>query len=213
LLRESLAAAERLGDPWVIARTLLFAGWVPWTRERYLEAEAIWRRALEVADPDDRWARVRALTSLSVNRVEMDDLDTAARLIEEASALAAETGDQFSMGVTSVQKARVLEGLGRYEESLPWFDRGIAIFSEVGARWELADAQAARGIAKQELGLLDEAEDDLRQAIRLSEELGERQLSGWTWRALAHVAERRGDLAAAEERLRRSREAQAQGPR
>jgi len=111
-----------------------------------------------------------------------------------------------------VQKGRVLEDLDRQEESLPWLDRGIAIFEELGARWEVADAQAERGIAKRDLGRLDEAEEDLRSAIRISEELGERQLAGWTWRALAKVSERRGDQAEAIERLRRSREAEARGP-
>jgi len=61
LLQGSLAAAEELQEPWALARTLLFAGWVPWTRDRHEEAEAIWRRALEVADPEDDWARARAL--------------------------------------------------------------------------------------------------------------------------------------------------------
>ena len=84
---------------------------------------------------------------------------------------------------------------------------------DLGARWELGDATAERGIAKRELGRLDEAEEDLRKAIRISEELGERQLASWTWRALAQVSERRGDKAEAEQRLRRSREAEAQGPR
>jgi class 3 adenylate cyclase/tetratricopeptide (TPR) repeat protein len=212
LLDRSLGAAEQLDDQWAVARTLLFAGWVPWTRRQYEEAERIWRRALSIADPKDKWARVRALTSLSVNRSEMHDLEGALELIEEASALAEETGDQFSIANTSVQKARVFDDLGRREESLPWFDRGIAVFADLDARWELADAQAARGIAKRELGRLDEAEEDLRRAIRISEELGERQLAGWTWRALARVAERRGDVGEAEERWRLSREAEAQGP-
>jgi class 3 adenylate cyclase/tetratricopeptide (TPR) repeat protein len=212
LLDRSLRAAEQLDDQWAVVRTLLFAGWVPWTRQRYEEAETIWRRALSIVDPKDRWARVRALTSLSVNRSEMHDLEGALELIEEASALANETGDQFSIANTSVQKARVFDDLGRREEALPCFDHGIAIFTELGARWELADARAARGIAKRELGRLDEAEDDLRHAIRISQELGERQLAGWTWRALARVAERRGDLGEAEERWRLSREAEAQGP-
>jgi tetratricopeptide (TPR) repeat protein len=195
-----------------MVRTLLFAGWVPWTRERYEEAEAIWRRALAMADPDDRWARVRALTSLSINRDSMDDLDAAMELIEAAGALAEEMGDRFSLAVAVVQKARVQERFGRYEESLPCFDRGIAIFTELGARWELADARAERGIARRELGRLDEAEDDLRSAIRMSQELGERQLAGWAWRAFARLAERRGDLEEAAERYRRSREADERGP-
>jgi class 3 adenylate cyclase/tetratricopeptide (TPR) repeat protein len=213
LLGRSLVAAEELGDSWAVVRTLLFAGWVPWTRLRFEEAEGVWRRALAMADPKDLWARVRALTALSVNSSQYPDLPTALALVEEASTLAEEAGDQFSIAVTAVQKGRVLEDLDRQGESLPWLDRGIAIFEELGARWELADARGERGIAKRDLGLLDEAEEDLRQAVRLSEELGERQLAGWTWRALAKVAERRGDHAEAVERLRRSQEAEARGPR
>ncbi len=212
LLGRSLQAAEQLGEPWAVVRTLLFAGWVPWTRERFDEAEVIWRRALAEVDPKDHWARVRALTALSINRGEMKDLEGALTLIDEASALAEETGDQFSLANTSVQKGRALDDLGRREEALPWFDRGVGIFTELGARWELADARAARGIAKRELGRLDEAEDDLRHAIRIAEELGDRQLPGWTWRALARVSELRGDTAEAEERSRRSLDAYSRGP-
>jgi len=57
LLDRSLQAAEQLGEPWAIVRTLLFAGWVPWTREKYQEAEVIWRRALDMVDPKDHWSR------------------------------------------------------------------------------------------------------------------------------------------------------------
>jgi tetratricopeptide (TPR) repeat protein len=212
LLGRSLEAAEMLGEPWAIVRTLLFAGWVPWTRQRFDEAEQIWRRALDMVDPKDYWARVRALTALSINRSEMSDLDGALELIDQATKIAEEAGDQFSVGNTAIQKARVFGDLGRSEESLPWFDRGIAIFADLGARWELADARAARGIVMRELGRLDEAEDDLRFAIRIAEELGDRQLPGWTWRALAKVAELRGDTAEADERWRRSREAESRGP-
>jgi len=222
LLDESLAAAEAMDEPWACTRTLLFAGWVPWTREDHEEAERIWRRALEVADPDDGWARVRALNSLSINRTggpwrsgpSPDELlGEALALSDEASALAEEIDDQFSIAMTTVQRGRILDDQGRFEESLPCFDRAIAVFEDLGARWELGDATAERGIAKRELGRLDEAEEDLRKAIRISEELGERQLASWTWRALAKVSERRGDKAEAEQRLRRSREAEAKGPR
>jgi len=212
LLARSLEAAEELGEPWAVVRTLLFAGWVPWTRGRFEESEAIWRRALTMVDPKDHWARVRALTALSINRSEMHDSEGALKLIDEASAVAEQTADQFSIANTSVQKGRVFEELARPEEGLPWFDRGVAIFAELGARWELADARAARGIAKRELGRLDEAEEDLKHAIRIAEELGDRQLPGWTWRALAKVSELRGDRAEAEERWRKSREAESRGP-
>jgi tetratricopeptide (TPR) repeat protein len=222
LLDESLAQAEEVGDPWVIARTLLFAGWVPWTRDRYEEAEATWRRALEVADPDDGWARVRALNSLSINLTggPYDPGPTGDRILkealaisEEAGALAEEFGDPFSIAITTVQRGRILEDMRRLDEALACLDQAIPIFQDLGARWELADATAERGVTKRELGRLDEAEEDLRAAVRISDELGERQMQSWIWRALARVSEARGDHAEAERRHRRSREAEEHAPR
>ncbi len=214
LLDRSLAAAETLDEPWAVARTLLFAGWVPWTRQRYEEAEPIWLRALDIArEHDDRWSQVRALTSLSINRAELNDPEGAAAFIEEAGALAEEVDDQFSVAVIATQRGRVLEDSGRFAEAVVQLDRAVEIFADVGARWELADALAERGITYREWGHLDEAETDLRQAVRMSEELGERQLAGWVWRALAGVAERRGDRAEAAARFRRAAEEDARGPR
>jgi class 3 adenylate cyclase/tetratricopeptide (TPR) repeat protein len=207
LLERSLDAAQRLDDPWAVVRTLLFAGWVPWTREEFDRAEEIWRRALVVADADDGWGRARALNSLSIVRDSAGDRDEALRLSEEATAIAERIGDPFSVAITSVQRGRVLEDLGRLDEALPCLELGISTFGDLGARWELADATAEHGEVLRELGHLDAAEEDLRRAIRISEELGERQLSGWLWRALARVSERRGDRRETEERLRRSREA------
>jgi tetratricopeptide (TPR) repeat protein len=68
--------------------------------------------------------------------------------------------------MATVQRGRILDDQGKFEESIPCFDRAIAVFEDLGARWELGDATAERGIAKRELGRLDEAEEDLRKAIR-----------------------------------------------
>jgi tetratricopeptide (TPR) repeat protein len=214
LLARSLDAAERLGDPRAIARTLLFAGWVPWTRDSYGDAERPWRRALEIAQTEhDRWAEVRALTALSINATNLGDYGEATALIDRGTAVAADMGDAFSEAVTTVQRGRIHEDLGRFDEAIACFDDAIDRFADLGARWELADALAERGICNRETGRLDEAETDLRQAIRLSEELGERQLAGWTWRAYAAVAERRGDTSEAAERARRAAEAASRAPR
>jgi class 3 adenylate cyclase/tetratricopeptide (TPR) repeat protein len=203
LLGRSVDAAERMEEPWAIARSLLFQGWVPWTRDRHDESGAIWRRALQTArDAGDRWAEVRALTSLSINHSQEHQDDEALALIIEAQELADRIGDQFSVAVTTTQRARVDADMGRFDEATPRLDAAIATFGDLGARWELADATAERGIAKREMGLLDEAEEDLQRAIRLSQELGERQLVGWTWRALARVSEKRGDQAQAAERFK-----------
>jgi tetratricopeptide (TPR) repeat protein len=214
LLARSVAAADRLGEPWALARSLLFSGWVPWTRGQYQDAEPIWRRALQIArEAEDRWAEVRALTSLSINHSQMSQEDEARALIEEAQQLAERIGDQFSVAVTTTQRARVDADAGRYEDAVRQLDTAVGIFGDLGARWELADATAERGITKREMGMLDDAEEDLSRAIRLSEELGERQLASWTWRALARVSEKRGDDAEAAERLRRAEQAEARRAR
>ncbi|MDH5313715.1 MAG: tetratricopeptide repeat protein, partial [Actinomycetota bacterium] len=213
LLGRSLEAAERSGEPGAISRTLLFSGWVPWTRNDLAEAETIWRRALEIAEAtDDRWALVRSLCSLSIVIGDQGRLDEATETIERARDVAIDMGDRFSLAVATVQEGRLHEERKDYERSLPYFDRGIEIFTELGARWELGDALAERGIAARELGRLDDAERDLRQAIAISEELGERQLAGWTWRALAHVTERRGDPAKAEAHRRRAEQEESRRP-
>jgi class 3 adenylate cyclase/tetratricopeptide (TPR) repeat protein len=204
LLARSLASAEVLDDPWAIVRTLLFAGWVPSTRKEDDAAEAAFRRALELAAPEDGWARARALNSLAVVT---KDQQTALRLSEEATAVAEGFGDPFSVAMTSVQRARILEELGRFEEALPCLEAAVATFEDLGARWELADATAERGDARRGLGQLDAAEDDLRGALHISEELGELQLRSWMWRSLARISEERGDGRQAEDRWRRSREA------
>jgi class 3 adenylate cyclase/tetratricopeptide (TPR) repeat protein len=196
LLADSLAAAGELDDAWATSRSLLFAGWVPWTREDFDQADSIWHRALELAEEhEDTWARVRALTALSINESQKNQTEEAARLIEQARELAEEMGDRFSVAVTMVQRGRLDEDLGNHTEAIPRFDRAIEIFQELGARWEMADALAERGITYRDLGRLDEGEEDLKSAIRISGELGEQQIAGWSGRALDRLAQIRAENA------------------
>ena len=196
LLADSLAAAGELDDAWAMSRSLLFAGWVPWTRDDFEEADQIWRRALALAEEhDDTWSRVRALTALSINFSQQNNTEEAAALIEQARELADQMGDRFSVAVTMVQRGRLDEDLGNFEEAIPQFDRAIEIFKELGARWEVADALAERGISYRDLGRLDEGEEDLRSALRISGELGEQQIAGWSGRALDRLAQIRSESA------------------
>jgi class 3 adenylate cyclase/tetratricopeptide (TPR) repeat protein len=196
LLADSLAAAGELDDAWAMSRSLLFAGWVPWTRERYDEADAIWHRALDLAEEhDDSWARVRALTALSINLSQQNRTEEAAKLIDQARELADEMGDRFSVAVTMVQRGRLDEDQGNHEEAISRFDPAIEIFKELGARWEMADALAERGISYRDLGRYDEGEEDLKTALRISGELGEQQIAGWSGRALDRLTQLRAESA------------------
>ena len=217
LLDRSLAAAEELGDPWAIVRTLLFAGWVPWTRGTDDEAEAIWRRALEVADPDDTWARDPRAQLPLVNR---DRRHGRGQLRGARGGARAERGGERPRRVDRrpVQH-RDDHGAAGARAGGPRAGRGgrspasttrSAIFEELGARWEFADALAERGIVHARAGPAGRGRGrPPRARSRISEELGELQLAIWTWRALARVAERRGDHEEAATRRRRADEAVA----
>ncbi len=208
LFARALEAAAESGDTRALTRTLLFSGWTAFNRDDFDGAEQVWQRALDMARADhDRWAETRALTSLSVAISEDESrMEDAAILAKEALAVATDLGDEFSVAVASVQVGRVLRSLGQLREALPYMERGIEIFEERGARWELADALRERGVALRELGELDDAEHFLQASLRISEEMGERSLLPWTWSALAKVSLKRGDRAAAEERMRRAEE-------
>ena len=104
-------------------------------------------------------------------------------------------GDRFSVAVTMVQRGRLDEDFGNHGEAISRFDRAIEIFKELGARWELADALAERGICYRDLGRLDEGEEDLKSALRISGELGEQQIAGWSGRALDRLAQLRSESA------------------
>jgi class 3 adenylate cyclase/tetratricopeptide (TPR) repeat protein len=188
----SLQAAERLADPALVARSLLFAGWVPWTRDRFREAESLWRRALTLARENrDRWVETRALSAISVALSELEEFEAAGRHAEEAMAVARDLGDQFSTAVAMVQLGRTIDWRGDPDAAVRQFTEAAAIFEEMGARWELADALYARGSAYAEQDRLEDAETDLRAAVRISEEVGARVLGGWTARALGRVRSRR----------------------
>jgi len=133
--------------------TLLFAGWVPWTRQRSRSGE-------DFSEPST-WS-IRMTTGLAcepdgpVDQPVRDERpEGALELIDQASKIAEEAGDR-SASAHRDPKARVFGDLGPGEESLPWFD----------ARRDLcrprrplgAGRRAGRaGIVKRDLGRLDEA--------------------------------------------------------
>ena len=200
LFARSLDAARRLGDPFVLARTLLMAGWVPFWRQRLDEAEALFREALEVirAGPrPDAWAEVRSLVGLaSVTSPRGDEADALA-LGLEALAIAEASGQPFSAAIAHQVVAASSRRLLRLEDAIEHADAAVRILRELGARWELASVLGDRGATHRVAGRLDAAELDLREAFVLCRDLKERALVTWTAAELARTLAAQGDVAGA----------------
>jgi hypothetical protein len=89
----------------------------------------------------------------------------------------------------------------RLEAALDHADAAVTSLRELGARWELARAVGERGAVDRMAGRLEEAEQDLREALVLCRDLRERALVGWTAAELARTLTARGETSAAEELL------------
>ena len=204
LFERSLEAARRLGEPHVLARTLLMAGWAPFWASDLPRAEAMFREALAAArsrDGGDPWAESRALVGIANVISPAGDEEEALRVGLEALAVGEDAGQAFTAAVAHETVAASLRRLLRLDEGLEHAEAAIRTFRELGARWELASALGDRGAIHRLAGRLDEAETDLREAFVLCRDLQERALVTWTAAELARILAMRGDSTSARQVL------------
>jgi class 3 adenylate cyclase/tetratricopeptide (TPR) repeat protein len=183
LFEQALEAARKLDNPWTMARTLLVAGWGPYWRDDLDQARAMFEEALDIAraNPEgDPWAEARALTSLSSVISQAGDEAECVKLAEEALAIGRDTKDAFVSAVARAYLGNSLRRMWRLDESLEHTEGALRTFDEFGARWEFADALDSRGKLHRLAGRLEPSERDLREALRVCGELGERSLIKWT---------------------------------
>jgi class 3 adenylate cyclase/tetratricopeptide (TPR) repeat protein len=203
LFDRALRAARRLDEtdqPWVIARVLLMAGWVPYWKRDLERARATFEEALEIArsNPEgDRWAEARALVSLSSAISPVGNEEECLPLVQEALELGRKMDDQFTIAVAQESVGNSLRRMMRLEEALLCLEEAVGIFRDLGARWELASALGDRGFVHRLAGRFGEADTDFREALELCRRLGEKSLIAWTAAQLALVLLAEGDVAAA----------------
>ena len=204
LFERSLQAARRLGEPHVLARTLLMAGWVPFWTNDLPTAEAMFREALDAArsaEGGDPWGESRALVGIANVISPAGDEEEALRVALEALAVGEDAGQAFTAAVAHETVAASLRRLMRLDEGLEHAEAAIRTFRELGARWELAGALGDRGSIYRLAGRLEEAETDLREAFVLCRDLQERALVTWTAAELARILATRGDPSSARQVL------------
>ncbi len=149
----------------------------------------------------DRWAEARALTSLASVISPVGDETECLALAEQALAIGRDMDDRFTIAVAQSYIGASLRRMWRLEESLPAEDEAVRTFRDLGARWELASAIGDRGSVHRLAGRLGPAEADLREALKLCRQIGDRSLLGWTAGELSRILLAKGDPAAARQVL------------
>lgn len=204
LFDRSLEASRELGDPVVLARTLLMAAWVHYWRKDLDRAHEVLQEALEVAranEREDPWAEARALVGLAAMTSPVGDEEEVLDLAQRALEIGERSGDRFTTAVARENAANSLRRMLRLDEALDHAVASIKTFRELDARWELASALGDRGAIHRLFGRLEDAERDLREAYRLCRDLKERSLVTWTAAELARVLVARGEIGAARQVL------------
>ncbi|MDP9242067.1 MAG: AAA family ATPase [Actinomycetota bacterium] len=197
LFDQALEAAQDLGDPWTLARTLLQAGWVPYWRGDLPSARVMFEEALVVArqNPDgDPWAEARALSTLATIVASVSPEQESLGMAREALAIGERMGDPFTVAVAKENVANSLRRMWRLDEALPVIDQSVAGFRELDARWELASALISRGMVERLSDAIEASERDLREALRLCRELKERSISVWGTSELVKTLLVRGEV-------------------
>ncbi len=204
LFGRALEAAREVGEPEVLARTLLMAGWAPFWQDDLERAGSLFAEALEIArggGRPDPWAEGRALVGLASVVSPVGDEEDALALAVEALEVGRQSGQPFTTAVARETVARSLRRMLRLDEATEHADTAIRTFRELGARWEVASALGDRGTIHRLAGRMELAERDLREALRLCRDLGERALVTWTTSELARILVVAGDNAGARQIL------------
>ena len=203
LFDRALQAADRLDEsdqPWVIARVLLMAGWVPFWRRDFDRARSMFEEALRITranSEEDRWAEARALVSLASTISPVGSEEEVLPLVQEALDLGRKMDDPFTIAVAQESVGNSLRRAMRLDEALPCLDEAIQNFRDLDARWELGSALGDRAFIHRLAGRFDSAAEDLEEALELCRRLGEKSLMAWTASQLALVLLAKGEIAAA----------------
>ena len=114
------------------------------------------------------------------------DLDAAAELTLQATALAEESGDPALVTVMSGTSAYALFCIGKYDQALAILDRAIELAggdptfgAGVTIRSPAAFAHAFKGAIVGSMGRLDEARDLTAEGMRLAREAADTETTGW----------------------------------
>jgi len=190
----SLEAARTLDDddrPYALARTLLIAAWAPYhARHDLARARAMFEEAIEVAtaNPEgDPWAIARALTFIASLVSSLESESECLPLIERAIEIGRSMNDPFTTAVAQHRYGASLGVLGRVGEAIPQLEAAAATLAEIDARWETASVLGDLGEMLRHYGKPRDAEGPLREALRITRELGDRQLVGWIAAELARA--------------------------
>lgn len=165
-LREAQILSLKFKRSWPIIVNRIFLGIVLHELGDYDEAYHLLSEGLaqaqELGDP-------RPITFgtsfLSRTAQTVGHTDEMIALLQAGLAQAVEMNDRFAIGLSCEQLGQVAMVMEQPEEAYRYFGESVALYRETGDSWSLARVLNHRGDAHKQLGALEWAEADYREAL------------------------------------------------
>jgi tetratricopeptide (TPR) repeat protein len=197
--------AREAAAPCVVANACMaLAIGLGWQGVDLDRAEALMDEAMRVAlDEGDRAAEAWVLRFQGLLRLRRGDAAGAYELQQRSLAIAEQVGDECGSGHGQVFLGRTAFLLGDLDRARANLAEGTRRCREVGS---FTFVHGLLGLAQVEhaMGDLDRAEPRFREAVAVTEQIGDLGCSGVAWRGLGSIAASRGDHDTALARLRRA---------
>jgi DNA-binding CsgD family transcriptional regulator len=200
-ITEAVAAAEVVGDPALIATTLVARAVFDFFAGRGLDHDAM-DRALPMSRHDaDVPLEYRVDTGFSSLLSYSDELDAARALVEPAFTEAMERGRLFDLGSVLTQATQLELRAGNWERAAQHAEAALEAASLVGAELERALALWVRADVRAHRGDIDAARADVESARAIAFATSSYGIVGFCMQVLAFLDLSLGDAAAAHAQL------------
>jgi tetratricopeptide (TPR) repeat protein len=171
-------------------------GRVAQARGRLGDAEAWYRKALEIAqEADNQPGMAKSCYQLGLLAQIRGDLAGAEQWLRGALAIEQETGDTSGAAITYSELGVVAAESGRLREAEQWLRAALAIDERSGDRFGMAATLHQLATVAMLDGRLAGAEEWYRQSLAIEQEVGDHAGMAGTYHQLGLVAQLRGELA------------------
>ncbi len=199
---EALTLAERVGDPRLRPIPLHGLGAVNWAHGDLDQARHYFLEGLSVAGAvhDDK-ALGHCYNGLGLAAMCRGQSSDARKYLEQSASTFEKLGLLAQLAIARINLVELCHLQGNLRKGLQIADRTIAQAREVHHSLGIALGLRYRALVLVDLGRLQEAEDNVREALRRVQEIDNKEDEVGGWVALVRVPFSRGDYVAAQQCL------------
>jgi predicted ATPase/class 3 adenylate cyclase/predicted negative regulator of RcsB-dependent stress response len=138
-----------------------------------------------------------ASNNLANVALELNDLERARELYEQALAIVRQARDERGAAIALINLGNVVSRQGEHDEARRLFDESVTIFERFGDSWGVAFALDSAALAAKRAGDTERARSLHEQSMQLSRQIGDERGVARTLTHLADLAAEQDDLARA----------------